>query len=166
MRTEFPIPLQRTLSKFLTLWRTSRLTRVSLSMIDSRRRPRWTNLHEQLVPELQNMFVLKYFSSQRELIPVGWSVVDEDKDFNLLSSRDPKFAEVEPTDESMVEELNRSRSSRSDSITSEEDEDLPIEPSGHAQTRMTDDSSEDELASHNAPVYFQMQYFFYVVDTD
>lgn len=104
----------------------------------SKSRPRWINPDEQVPPELQQMFDLKFYRNSRELIPVGWQTVDEEKDFPFLSSRlaQPEYDDVE-TKPPAYGSIN----DNSESDISEEDEEIEA-----VNTRMNDESSEDELA--------------------
>ncbi|KAH8805658.1 ubiquitin carboxyl-terminal hydrolase-like protein [Xylogone sp. PMI_703] len=106
----------------------------------NKRRPKFMAPGSYLEPEMQNMFELCYFSGQREMIPTGWTAVDETKTFPRLSSRNP----VPPPPTAAEEELENDydmTNGRATSETSDEDE-KPAE--NLANTRMTEESSEEE----------------------
>lgn len=85
------------------------------------------------------MFDIKYYTNPRELVPVGWQTVDEDKEFPLLSSRGPQEQQAE---EILEESSANGVDNGSESEVSDEDDDLDL----GTNTRMNDESSEDELA--------------------
>lgn len=88
---------------------------------------------------MQNMFELCYFSGQRELIPTGWTAVDESKTYPSLASRNPQIPqsaeELENGDYDMANDKDTSE-------TSDEDE-KPSEVL--ANTRMTEESSDEMM---------------------
>ncbi|RFU29961.1 hypothetical protein B7463_g6357, partial [Scytalidium lignicola] len=108
----------------------------------NKHRPKFMAPGSYLEPQMQNMFELCYFSGQRELIPTGWTAVDETKTFPSLSSRNPQAPPS--TDEEHGNDYDIANG-RGTSETSDEDE----KPSDNlANTRMTEESSdEDEQVS-------------------
>jgi hypothetical protein len=66
-------------------------------------------------PRLQNMFEVGYFAGSKEMIPSGWNVVDEDKTYPTLSSRNPQV--YQPIEEDSV---NGFEDGRAGSESSEE----------------------------------------------
>jgi len=96
---------------------------------------------------MQNMFEVSYFSGSKEMIPSGWNVVDEDKTFTPLSSRNPQVPQYLDEDSGNGYDLANGRagseSSSSDDPYKENDQ--------STATRMVEESSdededEDELA--------------------
>ncbi|KAK0127462.1 CSN-associated deubiquitinating enzyme Ubp12 [Cadophora gregata f. sp. sojae] len=94
----------------------------------NKRRPAFMTLGSHLEPSLQNLFKLSYFSNGKEMIPTGWSTVDDEKTYPSLSSR------IQRQD--------------SDSI---DDSDAAGSPTGsessngiNVPTRMNDESSEED----------------------
>ncbi|KAH6668752.1 hypothetical protein B0J14DRAFT_566408 [Halenospora varia] len=101
------------------------------------RRPKFMTPGSFLKPDLQQMFRLHYFGSGKELIPNGWNIVDEDKNYPTLESRAPK---TEETTNGFDMTNGRASSHSSDEDNFEKGE-------SSIQTRMNDESSEeDELA--------------------
>lgn len=103
-----------------------------------------------LRPEFQNLFNISYFTGSKELVPVGWGAVDEDKSYPLISSRIPEVSQdvSDDDDDDIDERVNAfstaTRRTPSEAASSDaEEDDAPQLP----QTRMTEESSsEDELA--------------------
>lgn len=93
------------------------------------------------------MFTLGYFSGAKELIPSGWNVVDEDKNYPSLASRAPQTEELRDDSPDGFEVT----SGRAGSDSSTED-DQPRTNDFSGQTRMNDESSdEDELSAPSVP---------------
>ncbi|KAL3417342.1 ubiquitin carboxyl-terminal hydrolase [Phlyctema vagabunda] len=98
-------------------------------------RPKFLDPGSFLTPELQNAFDMSYYSGTKELIPLGWNSIDEDKVYPSLSSRSP----ASPMDDSAS---NDRASTSSDDST--------LISSTTSNTRMTEESSdEDELSRPN-----------------
>jgi ubiquitin carboxyl-terminal hydrolase 4/11/15 len=89
-----------------------------------------------LEPELQNLFSLCYYQSPKNLIPLGWNEIDEDKTYPTLASRQPEGSDDGSNHEFAASESgNEEDSSQGNAAFSE-------------STRMNEESdSEDELAT-------------------
>lgn len=100
------------------------------------RRPKFLNPKEYLRPELQNMFDMSYFTENNDLIPSGWSAVNEERVLPNLVERDPRLqAEIRRAEQ-------RGRRSRSeDSSTQGSDDD---QPGIGGPTRMVEESSDED----------------------
>ncbi len=108
-------------------------------------RPRWVNPNEYLNPAFRDMFELSYFTGTKELVPVGWGTVDEDKDYPKLSSRDPQVLHTMEEDDQPQESFPIANGRSQSDASSDVDEDDA--PQLVAPTRMNEESSdEDELA--------------------
>jgi ubiquitin carboxyl-terminal hydrolase 4/11/15 len=108
-------------------------------------RPKWVNPDNFLPAEFNDIFELSYFGNNKEVIPSGWSVVDEEKRFPRLSTRLPVVHEaVEVDDDEQTNGFAPNFNQRSDGESSEDDiSDTPQ----LAPTRMNEESSdEDDLA--------------------
>lgn len=84
---------------------------------------------------------MQYYSSAKELVPVGWNAVDEDKEYPRLSTRrrSEGFEETQESSSEFNEDVDLEASSSEAEIDNAEK--MP-------QTRMNDESSdEDELVS-------------------
>jgi ubiquitin carboxyl-terminal hydrolase 4/11 len=104
-------------------------------------RPTWVDPKVYLKPELQNMFDLSYFTGTKELVPVGWGSVDEDKEYPKLSSRDPRLLNYMDEDETLHDGLSMVNGRiPSDDNSDADEEDAPqlVGP-----TRMADESSDE-----------------------
>lgn len=98
-------------------------------------------------PRVQNMFQLCYFSSGSTEVPNGWNVVDEDKTYPLLSSRNPQLHRGVSDQMGYDHDMTNGRAA-SESSTDEDNLSAP-----NVLTRMNDASSdEDELAPEAARV--------------
>ncbi|KAG9244656.1 hypothetical protein BJ878DRAFT_542082 [Calycina marina] len=105
--------------------------------VTKNRRPKFLEPGTLLKPELQNMFQLKYFKGNNQLLPTGWTAVDEDKTYPTLASRVPQVEVDEPV-----------RQSDGSEPESDEDEDDHVA----SATRMMEESSdEDELSGPTPP---------------
>lgn len=86
------------------------------------------------------MFNIAYVRKGKEIIPTGWSAIDDDKDYPLIDTREPQKSDVADAvdNESDVE----SRTRRSSESSDEED----VQYDG-APTRMNEefDASDDDL---------------------
>lgn len=61
-----------------------------LRELKSRTLPKMLQPGEFITPEVRNMFDMKYFSSNNEMIPTGWSTLqDENKEYPTIASRCP-----------------------------------------------------------------------------
>ena len=85
------------------------------------------------------MFQLKYFKSTNNLVPTGWTEVDDDKSYSTLASRAPQI----PDDESVPS---------TDRTESESDEDEDQNSNAFVATRMNDESSDEDELSGPTPV--------------
>lgn len=108
------------------------------STVFNSRRPKFVSPDTFLEPAFQNMFSVGFFSNAKEVIPTGWLVVDEDKEFANISTRVPQQPEVE--DEVRSEAHSSNGLHRSDSG---DDDEYPSN-GDLAATRMADESDEDE----------------------
>jgi hypothetical protein len=137
-------------------------------------RPRWVDPTEHLPPEFQNLFQLSYFTGTKELVPVGWGTVDEDKEYPKISSRSRHL-------NGSTEENNQYAYSmangKSHSEASSDDDDSVSPAPQITRTRMTEESSDEDdsvLLNHNTRVclaftscvfitYTSVLYFCYVI---
>jgi ubiquitin carboxyl-terminal hydrolase 4/11 len=122
------------------------------------RRPKWIDPNQFLPAEFNGLFELSYFGGNKELVPSGWNMVDEDKKFPLLSTRAPILREAVEAVEVDDEQAHSfvSTSLQSDSESSEEDvEDIPQ----LAPTRMNEESSDDDDVGPNTRVCRLLLYF-------
>ena len=85
------------------------------------------------------MFELCYFTSVKEMIPSGWNVVDEDKTYATLSSRNPQLQQPVDDESSNGYELANGRGSSASSEDS-----TYQDTADSSNTRMVDESSEDD----------------------
>lgn len=105
----------------------------------NKRPPSFMKPGSYLPADLQNMFQLHYFKTQKELVPLGWSEVNEDKTYPTLASRNPQaFDDESSTDLDASTARTGSESSN--------DDDQSHNNAFLGSTRMTDESSEDELS--------------------
>jgi hypothetical protein len=99
---------------------------------------------------LLNLFQLNYFTGSKELVPVGWGTVDEDKTFPSLASRLPKTLDPVSDDEDQYDQAENIYSAHVTSTSSEAGS-TDVEENNApqiTQTRMNEESSdEDELSS-------------------
>lgn len=106
------------------------------------RRPAFVDSDGFLDPELQNLFDLSYFIEHSDgAVPSGWQTVDQNKTLPKLADRMPEPS-IEDDEEQSPESWN--------STASGNDEDSPSEETSKtesSQTRMMDESSEEDLAS-------------------
>lgn len=113
----------------------------------AKHRPKFvTDPSSYLEPSLQNMFELCYFSSSNELVPSGWNIADSEKKFPTLASRNPR--EQQQDDESVND--HEGTGSRAGSETSEESSRLTVPTSN---TRMTEESSDEDDNNGSAPLH-------------
>lgn len=68
-------------------------------------------------PALQNLFELCYFST-KEPVPTGWNIVDDDKAYPTLASRNPPEPEWNDEESSYGSEARNSRAGSEDSRSS------------------------------------------------
>lgn len=69
---------------------TNRHSNPPLPGVKHRRLPLMLQPGEFISPEVRNLFEMKYFSSNNEMIPTGWSTLqDENKDYPSIQSRRP-----------------------------------------------------------------------------
>ncbi|PVH82524.1 UCH-domain-containing protein [Cadophora sp. DSE1049] len=94
----------------------------------NKRRPAFMTPGSHLDASLQNLFSLSYFSNGKEMIPIGWTTVDEDKTYPSLASR------ILPQDSDSVD-----GSDAAGSPTGSESSNGISGP-----TRMNDESSEED----------------------
>lgn len=130
--------------------------------IFNKRRPKFMAPESYLEPQFQNLFDLCYFSG-KELVPVGWNVVDDDKTYPRLSSRNPQLFQTADDQSEYDHDMTNGRAA---SETSNED----ANSHNHnysSTTRMNEESSdEDELAlpaprvSLNSYLSYQILFFF------
>ena len=95
------------------------------------------------------MFDLGYFTGSKELVPSGWNIVDDDKTYPTLSSRNPQLQQ------SLDEESGNDYDMTNGRAGSESSTDEDNYSSNHfsSNTRMTEEetSDEDELVSNPQP---------------
>ncbi len=101
-----------------------------------------------LDPGFQNLFELSYFTSAKELVPVGWGSVDEDKDYPKLSSRDPQVLYSMQDEQTQDDYAMPNGRTQSEASSDAEEDDAPqlIEP-----TRMNEESSDEDGPAAPAP---------------
>jgi ubiquitin carboxyl-terminal hydrolase 4/11/15 len=85
------------------------------------------------------MFELCYFTSTKEMIPSGWNVVDEDKTYATLSSRNPQLQQPVDDESSNGYEIANGRGSSASSEDS-----TYQDTADSSNTRMVDESSEED----------------------
>ena len=85
------------------------------------------------------MFELCYFTSVKEMIPSGWNVVDEDKTYATLSSRNPQLQQPVDDESSNGYELANGGGSSSSSENG-----TYHDTADSCNTRMVDESSDDD----------------------
>lgn len=112
-------------------------------------RPKWVDPNVYLDPGFQNLFELSYFTSAKELVPVGWGSVDEDKDYPKLSSRDPQVLHSMQEDDQPQDDYampNGRTQSEASSDVEEDDAPQLVGP-----TRMNEESSDEDEPAAPAP---------------
>ena len=116
---------------------------VSILKKFSTQRPRWVDPEEFLDPRLQNLFEMGYFTDLRSgdgAMATGWSGVEDNKIYPKLSSRLPEPETPIDDDAQSTGEWTNGNASDNESVSEEGSTDVPT------QTRMADESSEDEVA--------------------
>lgn len=106
------------------------------------RRPKFIDAGSYLEPNLQNMFSLGYFKTNKEFIPTGWTELGDDKEYPTLASRSPQLQQTPVEDSGTDFEM---ANGRTESESSNEDDHRSQATFG-TTTRMNEESSEDELA--------------------
>ncbi|PNY22306.1 Ubiquitin carboxyl-terminal hydrolase 12 [Tolypocladium capitatum] len=102
------------------------------------RRPKFVDPDSFLDPELQNLFELSYFMNDTDgPVPTGWSSVDNTRALPKLSDRIP---DAKDDEQGSPESLESTGSGNEES--SNEDE----TPTGASQTRMMDESSDEDAS--------------------
>ncbi|PQE19062.1 ubiquitin carboxyl-terminal hydrolase protein [Rutstroemia sp. NJR-2017a BBW] len=81
------------------------------------RRPTFLDPKVYVPPALQNLFELCYFTT-KEPVPTGWSIVDDDKAYPTLASRNPPEPESNDEESSYGSEARNSRAGSEDSRSS------------------------------------------------
>lgn len=127
------------MAKRLTLYPSSNRKRKFRS-----RRPKWVDPNEYLDAAFQNLFELSYFTGSKELVPVGWSSVDEDKDYPRLSSRDQHTRTIQEDDRPHEDYSMTNGRTKSEASSDAEEDDAPQLV---APTQMNDESSDDDEAA-------------------
>ncbi|OTA01799.1 ubiquitin carboxyl-terminal hydrolase, putative [Trichoderma parareesei] len=103
-------------------------------------RPKFIQPGEFLDPELQGLFELSYFANRTDgTVPTGWTNVDNNKTLPKLADRIPED-QREEEDQPSPESWNSTASGNEESSNEEEN---PQQES--SQTRMTDESSEEDV---------------------
>jgi ubiquitin carboxyl-terminal hydrolase 4/11/15 len=112
-------------------------------------RPKWVDPNVYLDPGFQNLFELSYFTSARELVPVGWGSVDEDKDYPRLSSRDPQVLHSMQEDDQAQDDYAMPNGRTQSEASSDIEDDAPqlVAP----PTRMNEESSDEDEPAAPAP---------------
>ena len=91
--------------------------------------------------ELQNMFEIGYFAGSNEMVPTGWNVVDEDKTYPAISTRNPQVQQPIDDDSGTGFEDGRAGSESSDeSLVPNGNRNVPASN----LTRMADEDESDE----------------------
>jgi len=122
----------------------------------NKRRPKFVDPKTFLEPEFQNMFNLTYFSGN-SILPTGWSIVDDDKTFQSLSSRSPQIPQ--PADE--YDNDHDMMYGRRGSDTSNEGSHVGYQ--NFPNTRMNDEESEDEISAPIVSRVSPYPYAFFIV---
>ncbi|OAQ98848.1 hypothetical protein LLEC1_05980, partial [Akanthomyces lecanii] len=111
-------------------------------------RPKFMDTAARLSPSLQNLFELRYFASPSDgAIPTGWQSTDNNKTLPSLADRVPQPSE----EESATPESSNADGSEDDNDDENESEEKDETSNGEgakeeaAQTRMAEESSEEEL---------------------
>lgn len=100
----------------------------------NQRRPKWADPAEFLNPQFQNLFELSYYGDGSTALPTGWQSVQDDTVFPRLSTRQAK-----------LETADLDMRSPGQWPASEESGSEGQGPSnGDAQTRMADESSDED----------------------
>jgi ubiquitin carboxyl-terminal hydrolase 4/11 len=110
------------------------------------RRPKWVDPKEYLDAGFQNLFEMSYFTGFKELVPVGWSSVDEDKDYPKLSSRDPQLHQPMQGDDEPQDDFSMPNGQAQSEPTSDAEEDDAPQLVGPTRMNEEDSSDEDEPA--------------------
>lgn len=107
-------------------------------------RPRFVSPDGFLDPELQNLFDLSYFTENKDgNVPTGWQTVDQNKSLPKLTDRIPEPS-VEEDEEVSPESWNSTASNEDESTNDESSK------AESTQTRMMDESSEEDPDPHPA----------------
>lgn len=96
-------------------------------------------------PRLQNLFEMSYFSDSRSsdgAVATGWGSVDDNKQLNTIASRLPESEAPADQDSPDNEAWNNANGSNNESGSDEDSSNAPT------QTRMADESSEEEAVSY------------------
>ncbi|XWW97606.1 hypothetical protein V2A60_005591 [Cordyceps javanica] len=116
-------------------------------------RPKFVDSSARLSPSLQNLFELRYFASPGDgAIPTGWQSTDNNRTLPSLSDRMPQLSDK--GEESATPESSTGDGSENDNDDENENEDekdersLEDEKEEPAQTRMAEESSEEDIARH------------------
>lgn len=102
--------------------------------------PVWVNPKEHLLPELQNMFDLGFFAEAGSLLANGMNGFDESKEYPKLSSRVPE--PTSPLDDPID---NATNGTASNDDSSSEGASRRSADLSNANTRMTEDSEDDDV---------------------
>lgn len=104
-----------------------------------RQRPEFVKAGTFLDPELQNLFSLSYFYSGNDgAVATGWNAFDNSRTLPKIADRAPQV-KADEEESTSVDGSNSSQSGNEDSSNDEDAQDLVN------QTRMADESSEDEI---------------------
>lgn len=107
--------------------------------IKHKRLPLMLQPGEFITPEVRNLFEMKYFSSNNEMIPTGWSTLqDENKDYPSLQSRRPTIETGRRRD--MKSKIQRRLQRLGSASSSDADEDVDVPPIPVAQPNYESDS--------------------------
>ncbi len=94
--------------------------------IKHKRVPRVLQPGEFITPELHNLFVMKYFTSNNEMIPNGWSTLqDEHKDYPTIESRRP-VADIRPRSDTKSKLARRLQRLGSASSSDADDDEIDV----------------------------------------
>lgn len=95
------------------------------------------------------MFQIGYFSDKKEMIPSGWNVIDEDKVYPLISSRNPQARQpLEDESSNGYEPANGN-----DDSDFYSDRDNSYNNSFQPSTRMNEESSEEDEDAAPPPIH-------------
>lgn len=106
------------------------------------RRPKWVDPKEYLDPGFQNLFELSYFPGTKELVPVGWNSVDEDKDYPKLSSRDPQLRYSLQADDQPQDDFSMPNGRTQSEASSDAGEE--VAPQLVTPAQMTEESTDED----------------------
>ncbi|KAM3068068.1 hypothetical protein ACMFMG_011116 [Clarireedia jacksonii] len=120
------------------------------------RRPTFIDPKVYVPPALQNLFELCYFST-REPVPTGWSIVDDDKAYPTLASRNPPEPESNDEESSYGSEARNSRAGSEDSRSSNSSTKGGEYPNYEAPKPDGEDVTDEDVSSDDQSNYVHSQ---------